>query len=212
MRGGSDRRRVDHHAVDGVADALVVEGRHRQRVDALEETRAVEVVQILRETDRVTEIDPAEEPASEREAGIGFVLAARLGVVAAGENGVGLVLFARARAERADQQQQRDLQRGGPAEDPERCRPEQQLGEGADEERVGRGVQRDSLDHVIDHDLARPRNQHQRQQAGDQQRELHREARAERRRIAKHAAQRLRRRHAVSASRALLVSVSTSRR
>ena len=212
MRGAGDRRGVDHHAVDGVADALVVEGGHRQRVDALEEARAVVVIEVLRELDRVAEVEPAEESAGEREARVRLVLGTRLGVVTAGQRRVGGVLLARARSEGADQEQQRELQRDRPDEDLERCRAVQEIDEGTDEERIGGGIERRALDHVVDHDLAGPRDQHQRQHAGDEQGELHREARAERRRVAEHAAQRLEGRHAIAASRALVASVSTRRR
>ncbi len=122
VRGSGDRRRVDHHAVDGVADALVVEGGHRQRVDAVEETRAVVVIEILGEPERVAEVEPAEQSAGQRETRVRFVLGTRLGVVTAGEIGVGGVALACARAERAHEQQQRHLQRRGPAEDLERRR------------------------------------------------------------------------------------------
>jgi hypothetical protein len=73
--------------------------------------------------------------------------------VTAGENGVGLILLARARAERADQQQQRHLQRRGPAEDLERRRVLEQRGERAHEERIRGGIERHAFDHVVDHDL-----------------------------------------------------------
>ena len=39
-----DGRRVIHDAVDRIANALIVEGRHRERLDALEELRAIVVL------------------------------------------------------------------------------------------------------------------------------------------------------------------------
>ena len=72
-----DGRRVVHHAEHRVSDALVVERGHRQRLDPLEELRAVVVVEVLREPHREAEVDETEEAARHAEAGVRVVLGAR---------------------------------------------------------------------------------------------------------------------------------------
>ena len=158
---------VVHHPVEGIADALVVEGGHRQRLDPLEQPRAVVVVQVLGEADRPAEVEVAEQPPGQAEAGVGLVLGARGRVVPAREVGLGLVLLAPAQADRPDEDEQQRLEADGPEDDLGRRGAFQQHHGGAHEEGPGqlRCGGRNALDHLVHQHLHGPGQQQQREQA-----------------------------------------------
>ncbi len=191
IAGLGDARRVVHHAVDRIADALVVEGRHRKGVDALEEPRAVVVVEVLGEADGPAEVEVAEQPAGQAEACVGLVLRARGDVLTSRQVGVHAVGLVGGGADRADQQQQHGLRHHRPEQD----RLGRRAGEGPQqrlhEEGIGRHRLPDRivLDDVIDHDLHGPRQQQEREQAHDREAQLHQEARPERQHVAQRAAE-----------------------
>ena len=87
--GVGDCRRVVEDAIDGIADLGVVEGRVGQRLDAAVEPRAIVMVQVLRQADGDEVVEQPEQPADQREAGVGLVLGLRGGVLTSAEPGFG---------------------------------------------------------------------------------------------------------------------------
>ena len=187
IRHGGDRRGVVHDPIHGIADALVVERGHRQRLDPAEQVGAVVVVQRLRQPDRPAVLDQAKEAAREAPAQVRQVLGARGAVLAAAERPLGDVALGAGVSEAAHQDHQHEEHERGPGQDLDRTGVAQQVHERCDEAGVGRRVRsadRAGQDHVIDQDLERPGKQDERQQAAECEHRLHAEARPEGRDVA----------------------------
>ena len=186
-----DRRGVVHQTVDGVSDALVVERAHRQSLDPLEHARAIEVVERLREPQREAELEEAQQASGEAVAVVRFVLGGGCGVASGREIAFGAVDLGGRRAERADRQHQQRLGAEQPEQDLERV-PARQRGEQRPHEGgVARERIRDRIpvDDMVDDQLHGPGQQQARRQAGEGQPELSGESPAQRRHVAKRAAE-----------------------
>ena len=163
-----DRRRVVHQAIHGIADALVVERAHGKRLDPLEDARAVEMVQRLREPQREAELEEAEQAAGEAVAEVGFVLGGGGGVAPGGERALRAVDLGGGRADRADREHQQRLRREQPEQDLERARVAQRREQRAARSRGSpRSAARDRIliDHVVDDQLHGPGQQQARREA-----------------------------------------------
>ena len=174
-----DRRRVDHRAVDAVADALIVEHGHRQARQAPEQARAQTVRDALHQADVAQQVGQPPDAASHRPAGADHVLRLRGRVFALGEKRQRAVRFAGAGAE---EQQQREEQRQHRQQQAAWRQVRHGVDEGLEERRKGDGRfgERVSQEHVVREHLRRQRGNHDGHEAHGHQQELEGEQTARR--------------------------------
>ena len=166
-----DGRRVVHGAVHAVADALIVQHRHRQPHQPPEQLRAQAVGHALHQADVAQEVRQAPHAARQGPASADHVLGLRGGILPLGhERGVATGL-AHAGAEHHHQRSERGQRRQQHAGGIE-------AGDGVHERRhEGRErhvrVRQGPLDHhVIDQDLERPRRYQERRETAHHQQKL----------------------------------------
>ena len=150
-------RSVVEHAIDRIADALVVQRRHRQPRQAGKEPSAQGVGQALGEADVDQVLGDSPKATSRTAAGTDLVLALGGGVGAAKETKLLERTSARAEHDQEDEQQDRKHQH-----DLHRCHAVQERNDGRHERWIGNvGIAKWPLkQHIVGGDLAEPRQQH----------------------------------------------------
>ena len=162
VAGVGDRWGVVHHAVNRVADALIIEGRHGKGLDAPKEPGSVVMIESLGEAHGPAKIKETKQTTREAETRVGLVLGSTRGVVAAGQIAFrGLALASRG-PERTDDQEQGHLESNHDKEQFVGRVSRQGIHQGGDQVGIGANRVMDGvpLDDIVDNDLHRP-GQHQ---------------------------------------------------
>ena len=167
-----ERRRVVHHPVEAVADALVVQHRHRQCLDAFEQLRAQQVVQRLGEAQLQAELDEAEDAGELAERGVGLVLGLGCRVVAFFKLALRVVGGPGRGAEGAEHDHHEGAETHDVGHHLHRAHAVEKTHESPEVGRERLGRDRHAEDHVVDDDLQRPRQYQGRQQGQPHDEEL----------------------------------------